>query len=89
MPVSEAIAFVEAVYGPGATTYSSDGALNVTSVRELGRRTYSALKVYFYIRCEWGYGGSSDGWFSENSLTPSFNGVQRQYKIKSVYYGIK
>jgi len=46
-------------------------------------------KVYLYVRCEWGYGGNSDGWFSENSLTPSFNGVQRQYKIDDVYYGIK
>ncbi|MDE6483431.1 MAG: hypothetical protein K2L01_06725 [Rikenellaceae bacterium] len=41
IPVSEAIALMEAVHGPSATTYSSDAALNVTSVRKLGRQTYS------------------------------------------------
>ncbi len=41
IPVSEAIALMEAVHGPSATTYSSDDALNVTSVRKFGRQTYS------------------------------------------------
>lgn len=42
MPVSEAIAFMKTVCGSGAATYSSDGDINVTSVRKLTRPTYSS-----------------------------------------------
>lgn len=46
-------------------------------------------KVYQYVRCEWGWGGNSDGWFSENLIMPYVNDKYAKYSIRGVYYEIK